>query len=255
MAGNSKMWIGTGWKMNKMLSEAEAFAQTIRDVQAPANIQRFVIPPFTCLREVKSLLADTDVMVGAQNMHWQNDGAWTGEISAPMLVDCQADLVELGHSERRTHFAETDHDIGLKVEAALNHGLIPLICIGETRDQRDAGQASNTLKHQVSGSLERVLHHVARDRIVFAYEPVWAIGDQGEAASAEYANTRQQEIAQLARELLGASVPCLYGGSVNAENCEQLIVCEYIDGLFIGRAAWDALGYLDIIERCARALD
>ena len=128
---HSPFWIGTSWKMNKTLAEARAFAQGLLTSTGDPRMQRFVIPPFTAIREVKAILVDTSVKVGAQNMHWADRGAWTGEISPPMLVDCAMDLVELGHSERREHFGETDDTVGLKVEAAVRHGLTPLICIGE----------------------------------------------------------------------------------------------------------------------------
>ncbi len=147
--GTADFWIGTSWKMNKTLPEALEFANALAaaDSGADARIQRFVVPPFTATRQVKEVLAGTSVKVGAQNMHWEDAGAWTGEISAPMLTDCGLDLVELGHSERRAHFGETDETVGLKVESAVRHRLIPLICIGETREQRDAGQADAVLAH------------------------------------------------------------------------------------------------------------
>ena len=136
MTERARLWIGTSWKMNKTLAEARAFAEgLIADApDADPRIRRFVIPPFTAVREVKAMLAETAVQVGAQNMHWDDAGAWTGEVSAPMLRDCGLDLVELGHSERRAHFGETDDTVGRKVAAAVRHGLTPLVCIGETRD-------------------------------------------------------------------------------------------------------------------------
>ena len=150
-----EFWIGTSWKMNKTLAEAEAFARALAEADAARDprIQRFVIPPFTAVREVGALLSETSVKVGAQNMHWADEGAWTGEISAPMLVDCGLDIVELGHSERRAHFGETDETVGLKTEAAVRHGLIPLICIGETLADREGGRAREVLDAQVRGAL------------------------------------------------------------------------------------------------------
>ena len=138
-------WIGTSWKMNKTLAEAMTFADGLRATPAPAGIQRFVIPPFTACRQVAEALSETDVKVGAQNMHWDDAGAWTGEISPVMLTDCGLDIVELGHSERREHFGETDRTVGLKTAAAIRHGLIPLICIGETLAEREAGRATQVL--------------------------------------------------------------------------------------------------------------
>ena len=151
-------WIGTSWKMNKTLAQAEDFARSLANAGAghDPRIQRFVIPPFTAARQVAEMLVDTSVKTGAQNMHWDDAGAWTGEISPLMLTDCGLDMVELGHSERRMHFGETDETVGLKTEAAVRHGLIPLICIGETMAERNAGRAQDVLAAQTKGALSRL---------------------------------------------------------------------------------------------------
>lgn len=250
----SDFWIGTSWKMNKTLAEARVFAQGLAaaDATRDPRIQRFVIPPFTAARQVKEWLAGTTVKVGAQNMHWADDGAWTGEISPVMLRDCDLDIVELGHSERRAHFGETDDTVGLKTEAAVRHGLIPLVCIGETLAEREAGRAQAVLETQVRGALSRVADSDAP--VLLAYEPVWAIGVNGIPATADYADARQAEIIAVAGDVLGRRVPCLYGGSVNPGNCAELIGCPHIDGLFIGRSAWNVEGYLDILARCAATI-
>ncbi len=249
-------WIGTSWKMNKTLPQALAFADGLRDSDAARDprIERFVIPPFTAARQVKDRLLGCAVKVGAQNMHWQDDGAWTGEISAPMLVDCGLDLVELGHSERRSHFGETNETVGLKVAAAVRHGLIPLICIGETLADRDSGRADEVLAHEVRAALAQLSGAQKSAPILLAYEPVWAIGAQGIPASPDYADQRQAAIIKVATEVLGRPLPCLYGGSVNPENCAELITRPHIDGLFIGRSAWDVTGYLDILSRVSAAI-
>jgi len=249
----ARYWIGTSWKMNKTLAEAKSFAQSLASADAASDprIQRFVIPSFTVVRDVKRILADTSVKVGAQNMHWADQGAWTGEISPLMLTDCGLDIVELGHSERRERFGETDETVGLKAEAAVRHGLIPLICIGETLQQREAGRASKVLEAQVRGALGKLSAAQKRLPVLLAYEPVWAIGDNGIPATSDYADARQAEIIAVAQDVLGCKVPCLYGGSVNPSNCVELIECPHIDGLFIGRSAWKVEGYLDILARCA----
>lgn len=246
-------WIGTSWKMNKTLAEARVFAEGLAAAEAghDPRIQRFVIPSFTAMREVKAMLAGTSVKVGAQNMHWADAGAWTGEISPVMLKDCNLDIVELGHSERREHFGETNETVGLKTEAAIRHGLIPLICIGETLAERESGRAGEVLETQVRGALANLSDDQKQAEILLAYEPVWAIGVNGIPASSDYADARQAEIATIAESMLGRHVPCLYGGSVNPGNCEELIACPHIDGLFIGRSAWAVEGYLDILARCA----
>lgn len=256
MSQDRHFWIGTSWKMNKTLAEATAFAAGLKaaDGGRDGRIQRFVIPPFTAVREVKALLAGTSVKVGAQNMHWADEGAWTGEISPLMLKDCGLDLVELGHSERREHFGETDETVGLKTAAAVRHGLVPLICIGETLADRESGRAADVLARQVRGALARLAGAEKQAEILLAYEPVWAIGERGIPATADYANARHGEIARVAEDVLGRHVPCLYGGSVNPQNCGELIACPDIDGLFIGRSAWKVEGYLDILARCAATL-
>ena len=249
-------WIGTSWKMNKTLDEARVFADGLiaADPGHDPRIQRFVIPPFTVVREVKAMLAETSVKVGAQNMHWDDDGAWTGEVSPVMLTDCGLDIVELGHSERRTHFAETDETVGLKTLAAIRHGLIPLICIGETLAEREVGRAREVLAIQVHAALGKLTDEQKAAPILLAYEPVWAIGVNGVPATSDYADARQAEIIAVAEGALGRRIPCLYGGSVNPANCEELIQCPHIDGLFIGRSAWAVDGYLDILARCTAVI-
>ena len=256
MSASPHVWIGTSWKMNKTLPEARVFAKGLVAAQSAHDprIQRFVIPPFTAAREVKAMLRDTPVKVGAQNMHWADEGAWTGEISPLMLKDCGLDLVELGHSERREHFGETDETVGLKTQAAVRHGLTPLVCVGETLAQREAGRARAVLETQVRGALSRLDAAQKSAPILFAYEPVWAIGVNGVPASSDYADARQAEIIAVAENVLGRRVPCLYGGSVNPDNCEELIACRHVDGLFIGRSACKVEGYLDILARCAATM-
>jgi triosephosphate isomerase len=256
VANGPAVWIGTSWKMHKTLAEAKAFATAVARAETPRDprIQRFVIPPFTAVRQVKEILAATSIKVGAQNMHWADQGAWTGEISPLMLKDCNLDLVELGHSERREHFGETDDSVGLKVEAAVRHGLIPLICIGETLADRESGRADEVLAREIQGALGKLSAEQHKATLLLAYEPVWAIGEKGIPATAEYADARQGEILKVAESILGRRVPCLYGGSVNPGNCAELIACPNINGLFIGRSAWEADGYLDILARCSKAL-
>ena len=256
MTDTPRYWIGTSWKMNKTLAEARAFAEALRvaDALRDPRIQRFVIPPFTTVREVKAILSESSVKVGAQNMHWADLGAWTGEISPLMLRDCDLDIVELGHSERREHFGETNETVGLKTEAAVRHGLIPLICIGETLSDRESGRATEILSEQVVGALSKLSVSQKQAQILLAYEPVWAIGEKGIPAEPSYADVRQAEIIAVAQDVLGRKIPCLYGGSVNPQNCEELISCPNVDGLFIGRSAWNVEDYLDILAKCAAKL-
>lgn len=253
MSETKRFWIGTSWKMNKTLAEAKIFAQGLLATESDCDniIQRFIIPSFTNIREIKSMLASTSIKVGAQNMHWANEGAWTGEVSPLMLKDCNLDIVELGHSERREFFGETDETVGLKTEAAIRHGLTPLICIGETLTDRESGNAANVLARQIKAAFAKLSNQQKQAEILLAYEPVWAIGVNGIPATAEYAEQQHAGIVKVAQDILGRNIPCLYGGSVNLDNCQELISCPNIQGLFIGRSAWNVEGYLEILARCA----
>lgn len=252
-----RSWVGTSWKMNKTLAEGLAFAEALTAALPGIDdrLQPFVIPPFTAVREVKRALAGTRVKVGAQNMHWDDAGAWTGEVSPVMLTDCGLDLVEIGHSERRAFFGESDETVGLKTAAAVRHGLVPLVCLGETLEQRESGRAEAVLTAEVEAALTGLEGAAQQAEIVLAYEPVWAIGEHGIPASADYADRQHALIKAVARTRLGRDVPVLYGGSVNPGNCAELIRQPHIDGLFIGRSAWQVDGYVDILRRVAAALD
>ncbi|MDE2384097.1 MAG: triose-phosphate isomerase [Alphaproteobacteria bacterium] len=248
-------WIGTSWKMNKLRAEAQGFARALAasPFAQGQEFQPFVIPPFPYIAEVAQILGGTMVKVGAQNMHWADQGAWTGEVSPLMVKDCGATIVELGHSERRTHFGETDETVALKTQAALKHGLTALVCIGDTKAEYDAGQTAQALERQVRG----LLKYVAKDalgKVVIAYEPVWSIGDGGIPATPEFANEQHIKIAALVKNLTGGSLPILYGGSVNPQNCVALAGQSHIDGLFIGRSAWDVQGYIGIINSVMESL-
>lgn len=249
-------WVGTSWKMNKTLAEGLAFADVLTASLPDIDdgLQPFIMPPFTCVREVKRALASTRVKVGAQNMHWADSGAWTGEISPPMLKDCGLDMVELGHSERREHFGETDRTVGLKAAAAVRHGLLPLICVGETLGDRDGGRADNVLERQVDGALAHLDPLQRPVQLLFAYEPVWAIGEKGVPADPDYADRQQALIKRIAAQRMGFVPPVLYGGSVNSGNAADLASRPHVDGLFVGRAAWQAEGLVDILKRVAAAV-
>lgn len=248
-------WIGTSWKMNKLRSDAKTFAETLTTSFAAKtrSAQPFVIPPFPYIADVAHILSGTRVKIGAQNMHWDDKGAWTGEISPLMIKDCGATLVEIGHSERRTHFGETDVTVAMKTASALRHGLTALVCIGDTKAEYEAGKTSDVLEKQVRA----LLQYVAKDaagKVIIAYEPVWSIGEGGIPASPGFANEQHMRIAGVVKDITGAKLPILYGGSVNARNCVELATQSHIDGLFIGRAAWDAQGYIGIVKSVIESL-
>ena len=245
-----RLWIGTSWKMNKVRAEARSFARSLAGSGFARGdaAQLFVIPPFTAVADVAEILAGTRVKVGVQNIHWAEAGAWTGEISGAMAADAGATLAEIGHSERRTHFGETDEMVALKVAAALRHGLTPLVCVGDTRDEYDAGRTAQALDRQVRAAVSRISPAEA-DRVVIAYEPVWSIGEGGTPAEPGFADAQHARIKATLREVTGQDLRVLYGGSVNPGNCVALAARPHVDGLFIGRSAWQPDGFLGIVAQ------
>lgn len=248
-----KVWIGTGWKMNHLLAEAKEYARQLRayvDQEHPqATI--FMCPPFTALHAVAEIMGNSAVHIASQNVHWLERGAVTGEISPLMVKDAGADMVEIGHSERRADFGESDYTVNLKVKSALAHALIPLICIGDSAAEKENGVSSETLIKQIKIALHEISAKQAM-HLVIAYEPVWAIGESGVPASPEFADHMQEQIKKTLCSLfgneIGIRIPILYGGSVNTSNALSLIAQPNINGLFIGRAAWRAEGFISIIR-------
>jgi triosephosphate isomerase len=235
--------------MNKLRAEARRFAGGLAESDLSRNraAELFVIPPFTAVTEVADLLRATRIAVGVQNVHWAESGPWTGEISAAMAADCGARLAEIGHSERRAHFGETDETVALKVAAAIRHGLTPLVCVGETRSDYDAGRTAQVLDLQVRAAVSAFSPEVA-DRVVVAYEPVWAIGESGTPAEPAFADEQHARIKASFSDATGRAVRVIYGGSVNLANCVALCAQPHIDGLFIGRSAWTVEGFLEIVR-------
>ena len=248
-------YIGTTWKMHKNRIEARAFADALRasPIAQSTECHPFIIPPFPYIADVAERLSGTQIIVGAQTMHWADHGPWTGEVSPLMIKDCGATLVELGHSERRTHFGETDETVALKTAAALTHGLRPLVCIGDSRDDHDAGRTAEILAGQVRAALSKADPALVHN-VLFAYEPIWSIGEGGVPAAPDFANEQHEKIKSLTMALCGTVLPVLYGGSVNPNNCVALAKQPAIDGLFIGRSGWEAQGFISIVQRVTEAL-
>ncbi len=247
-----RFWLGTGWKMTKTRAAAARYCAALRTAGDLADLplRLFVLPPFTALAEVAAALADTPVLVGAQNCHWAEAGAWTGEIAALQVADCGAAMVELGHSERRAQFGETDSAINKKVKAALAAGLIPLVCVGETAEERELDAAAVSVARQARMALAGI---AAPDlaRVLLAYEPVWAIGEAGEPATPAYAAAIHAAIKQAVTDQAGRPIAVLYGGSVDPGNAEALAAEPDIDGLFVGRAASQPEGLLALARQVA----
>jgi triosephosphate isomerase len=234
--------IAANWKMYKTGAEAQEFLAQIKGKIAP-SVKVFIAPPFTAL----PVMASKEVVLGAQNMHESEDGAFTGEISARMIKDAGAKFVILGHSERRRLFHETDALIHQKLKKAFSSGLLPILCIGETLQEREAGKTFDALSIQLKTALERL----SPAELVLAYEPVWAIGT-GKTATPEIAQEAHQFCRGLLEKLWGkdhaAKTPILYGGSVTPETAAALAEQPDIDGALVGGASLDAAKFIQIIQ-------
>lgn len=246
-----KPMVAGNWKMNKTVSEAaellEALKPELKDVD---SVDLVVCPPFIDLPLAKDTLAGSNIKVGAQNLHWAASGAYTGEVSAPMLKDL-CDYVIIGHSERRAMFGETDETVNKKVMAALGVGLMPIVCVGETLEENEAGETEAVVGRMVREGLKGLSNEEAT-RIVVAYEPVWAIGT-GKTATPEQANNVHKNVVRpILREMFGEEVGngmrILYGGSVKPSNAAELFGQSDIDGGLIGGASLNAPDFVGIVQ-------
>jgi triosephosphate isomerase len=246
-----KAVIAGNWKMFKTQGEARAFMGAfVPKVAGVTHCEIVLAPPFTALATVVSAAHGTRITVAAQNMHWEKEGPFTGEISAGMIVDLGCTAVIVGHSERRQYFGETDSTGKQKVRAALIAGLTPIVCIGETLPEREAGEMEAVLKRQITRGLA-ALTVEEFSRILIAYEPVWAIGTGQTAtpatAAAAHRFIRQQASEQFTAES-AARVRILYGGSVKPENISALMAEDDIDGALVGGASLDAQAFASIVK-------
>lgn len=236
--------------MTKTIREALDYIEQVVSAAVPSAVQPLLLPAHTALAAVRDALpAGSPILLGAQNAHWGAEGAPTGEVSMRMVADAGAKLVELGHSERRQHFGEVDESVAAKVPAGLDAGFAPIICVGEPTVVRSAGDEEAFVETQVRAALSRVRpEEVAH--VLFAYEPVWAIGTSGRAAEPEEVAPLMALVAELTA-VLGSGNGCralLYGGSVDQENAASLLKDPNMDGLFVGRAAWTADGFLRLLD-------
>lgn len=241
------------WKMNLDIDGSvklvKSIAENTSDFQ---QVDVLVAPPFTAIPAVRGAIGDSGIFLGAQNMHWKMEGAYTGEISGSMLKEAGCTHVILGHSERRTLFKETSEVIDLKVNSAVSHGLIPILCVGETLEQREAGQAFDIIQEQLDLSLNNfVTGQGMPDDTILAYEPVWAIGT-GRTATPEQAQEVHKFIRQWIETVFNAKtankVRILYGGSVKPENIADIMSEPDIDGALVGGASLKAETFLQIIR-------
>jgi len=241
-------YIAANWKMNKTIAEASEFIDALLPRIAATQHDVVVCPPFTALQEVVERRRGTAVRVAAQNMHYEESGAFTGEVSALMLVELDVEAVVLGHSERRQFFGETDEALAKKVPAALAAELEPILCVGESEEARDGGQTEEVLERQLQADLAEVSDEDVA-KAVIAYEPIWAIGT-GKVATPEQA----QEACAFIRDVLRArgaaadDVRILYGGSVKPGNAAELLALPDVDGALVGGAALVAEDFAAIVE-------
>jgi triosephosphate isomerase (TIM) len=246
--------IAANWKMNKTIAEAEEYIQALLPkVGAIGDVEIVVCPSYTALQAMVDSARGSSVQVYAQNMHDADSGAFTGEVSAPMLTEIDVQGVILGHSERREHDNETDRALQQKVPKALESGLTPILCVGETEEERERGDTERKLRHQVQEGLEKVPEDRIAD-VVIAYEPIWAIGT-GLVATPDQA----QEAIAFVRALVedrdkaaGRAVRILYGGSLKPDNAAELLSLPDVDGALVGGASLDAASFAEIVETARR---
>jgi triosephosphate isomerase len=247
-----KKIVAANWKMNMTQGESERFVDSfLRDIEDTTDVEVVIIPPFTAIPKVTEALAKAhNIKVGAQNMYWEKSGAFTGEISASLLRDLFVHYVVLGHSERRILFGETDEMVNRKVRAALETKLRPIVCVGETLEQRDKGNVEKILSIQLRGSLAGLKPKELQESVI-AYEPVWAIGT-GRNATPQQAQEAHAFIRRILGEMSDATtadrVRIQYGGSVKPENARELMSQSDIDGALVGGASLDPRSFAQIVK-------
>lgn len=245
-------FIAGNWKMHKTIDEAVALVTELRNLlEGVDGIEVAVCPPFPALEAVRRALVDSPIRVGAQNMHWEEAGAFTGEVSSRMLVGL-CDCVIIGHSERRTHFGETDEMVNRKLRAALAHGLAPIVCVGENLEQNRAGKTEAIVGAQVRAAFAAVAAEEAR-RVVVAYEPIWAIGTgvpaYGPDAARIIGGVVRAALAELYGDAIAQTIRIQYGGSVTPANIAEFMQEPEIDGALVGGASLHAADFAAIVRR------
>ncbi|SDI43997.1 triose-phosphate isomerase [Natribacillus halophilus] len=248
-------FIAGNWKMNVEDADALAFIDAVKDRIPPKeNVESAVCAQAVSLKDMKKRAEDTELMIGAQNVHEEASGAFTGEISAPALTSIGIQLVIIGHSERRELFNDSDERVNLKLHAALKHGMTPIVCVGESLEEREAGRAVEVVRGQLQKALEGVSAQQV-DGIVIAYEPVWAIGT-GKSSNPEEAGEMCKTIRSYIREQYGESsaeaVRIQYGGSVKPDNIADYLADEDIDGALVGGASIKVESFLSLLEAASR---
>ena len=248
--------VAGNWKMNCGPSDARRLALEVRNGLLGSRTGPDVVlcPPFVSLAAVREILQNSTVGLGAQNLYWEQSGAWTGEVSGTMLHDAGCSLVLVGHSERRQHFGETNHSAQKRVRAALDAGLRPLLCVGETLAERDAGRTEMVVTTQLREGLEG-LGAAEWAQVILAYEPVWAIGTGRNATPKQAQDVHRllrAQVSELAGAAIAAGMLVLYGGSVKPDNAAVLLAEPDVDGALVGGASLEAKSFLAIVEAAGR---
>ncbi|MGG6296829.1 triose-phosphate isomerase [Leptolyngbya sp. AN02str] len=237
-----KKVIAGNWKMYKTQADAQEYLQEFLPQldETPEEREVILCVPFTDLAVMSRNLHGSRVRLGAQNVHWESEGAFTGEVSAPMLVELGVSYVVIGHSERRQYFGETDETVNQRLKAAQAAGMVPILCVGETKQQRDSGQTEDVILKQLAIDLEGV----EQSRLVIAYEPIWAIGT-GDTCESKEAN---RVIGIIRNQLSNSDVPIQYGGSVKPDNIDEIMAQPEIDGVLVGGASLVPSGFGRIVN-------
>ena len=249
-------FIAANWKMHKTVHEAVVFVKEFRSmVKDIDDVEIVVAPPFTAVHAVAEAARNTPIGVSGQNLHWERDGAFTGEVSGAMLREAGADYVIIGHSERRRLFGESDETVNRRLVAAFANKLTPIVCIGETIEEREADQTADVLDRQIKNGLDAMTGDQV-SALVIAYEPVWAIGT-GRNATAVQAAEAHAHIRGRLRQWFGAAAAdhchVIYGGSVKPDNIHELIVLPDVDGALVGGASLEVRGFFDIVARSRKS--
>lgn len=242
--------IAGNWKMHKTIAEAVEFVNEIKGKINNTDVEAVICAPFTLLKDLKEATKGTPIKIGAQNMHYADNGAFTGEISAPMLKELDIDYVVLGHSERRQYFNETNETVNKKVLKALEAGIDPILCIGETLEEREADKTKDVCKVQTEKALENVTAEDMK-KVVIAYEPIWAIGT-GKTATAEQANDVIAYVREVVKGLYGEEISeevrIQYGGSVKPSNVSEIMNQTDIDGALVGGASLQPADFTELVN-------
>ena len=242
--------IAGNWKMNLSIKEAIKFVEDVKTDVSKGDVEPVIAAPFTFLKDLKEAVKSTNIKIAAQNMHFEDSGAFTGEVSAPMLKEIGVDYCVIGHSERRQYFAETDETINKKLHQAFKYDIVPILCVGETLEEREQGKTNDVVKSQVIADIKDLSAELV-SKLVIAYEPIWAIGT-GKTATADQANEVISYIRSVIKEIyndqVSENVRIQYGGSVKPENVEEIMGKSDIDGALVGGASLKASDFIKLVN-------